>query len=90
VSDITPRRDEPFVTITTKDGTAIRCQLLTFPLSPGRGAMAEQRWVFSTVDGRQHIGPPSSTVGTRIELELLVDEWWTARRASWQTPRQSD
>jgi hypothetical protein len=89
VSDVTPLRDEPFV-ITTKDATVIRCQLITFPLSPGSGAMAEQRWVFSTVDGRQHIGPPSSTVASREDLERVANEWWTARRTSRQTPRQND
>jgi hypothetical protein len=90
VSDVTPRPSDSFIVITAKDGTAVRCQLLSFPLSPGSEALTEQRWVFSTKDGRQHIGPPSATIESREALELVVDSWWTSRQTTQQKGRSQD
>jgi hypothetical protein len=75
------KSDDDGIVVRTRDGTAIRCQRVTFARSPGAETMSEVRWVFSTTDGRQHVGPLAGATERHEELAAIVDQWWTLQRS---------
>ena len=73
-----PSGDGP-ISVTTQDGTIIRCTQIDLPLHPNSGRLSERRWLFVASNGRRHIGPLVQTAASAEAVTELAQRWWATR-----------